>query len=63
MNFANTLRSARAGKRLTQEELGTAVGVSRQTIWHLENENHVPSFVLAKRLSLALGFSLDSISL
>ena len=50
----NRLKVARAEKNLSQEELAKLVGVTRQTIWSIENEHYVPSallaFVLAKRL-------------
>lgn len=50
----NRLRVARAERRISQEELATLAGVTRQTISSIENEQYVPSallaFVLASRL-------------
>ncbi|HUJ44644.1 MAG TPA: helix-turn-helix transcriptional regulator [Opitutaceae bacterium] len=54
LRLSNRLRVARAEKDLSQEELAKMAGVTRQTIWSIENEQYVPSallaFVLAKRL-------------
>ncbi|MBI4885811.1 MAG: helix-turn-helix transcriptional regulator [Acidobacteria bacterium] len=50
----NRLRVARAERRISQEELAGLAGVTRQTISSIENEQYVPSallaFVLASRL-------------
>lgn len=50
----NRLRVARAERRMSQEELAGLAGVTRQTISSIENEQYVPSallaFVLASRL-------------
>ena len=54
--LANRLRVGRAERRLTQEELARAAGVTRQTISSIETGQYVPSallaFVLAKRLQM-----------
>jgi len=50
----NRLRVARAERRLSQEQLASLAGVTRQTISSIENGQYVPSallaFVLASRL-------------
>jgi len=46
----NNIRVWRAVKRVSQEELGQAVGVSRQTIYAIEKGNYVPSTELALKL-------------
>lgn len=50
----NRLRVARAERDLSQEQLAGLAGVTRQTISAIENEQYVPSallaFVLAQRL-------------
>ena len=52
--LTNRLRVARAELRLSQEQLATMAGVTRQTISSIETEQYGPSallaFVLAKRL-------------
>ena len=52
--LGNRLRVARAEQRLSQEQLASLAGVTRQTISSIENGQYVPSallaFVLASRL-------------
>lgn len=52
--LGNKLRVARAERRLSQEQLASLAGVTRQTISAIENEQYCPSallaFVIAKRL-------------
>ncbi len=42
---------------ITQEELGNAVGVTRQTINALENARYNPSLLLAYRITKELGLN------
>jgi len=55
----NRLRVARAERQLTQERLADLAGVTRQTIGSIENEQYVPSallaFVIARRLEKPVG--------
>jgi|BarGraNGADG00212_1021973.scaffolds.fasta_scaffold224071_2 putative transcriptional regulator len=53
--LATRLRVARAEVDLSQEQLGRAVGVSRQTISSIETGQYCPSTLLALRLAHALG--------
>ena len=55
------LRLIRAERGLTQEQLSTAIGVSRQAINALETERHAPSLDLAYRISAALGLPVEDI--
>ena len=52
--LANRLKVARAEKNLSQEELASLAGVTRQTISSIETGHYCPSallaFVLSKRL-------------
>lgn len=50
----NTLKIQRAIQNLTQDELASAIGVSRQTINSIEKNRYVPSTVLALKLSRVL---------
>ncbi len=52
---------ARCRNGLSQEELAQAVGVSRKTIWSLENGQSKPSLQLAQALGLALGAPIDEL--
>lgn len=47
----NRLKIERAILDLTQEELASKIGVSRQTISSIEKNRYVPSTVLSLRLS------------
>jgi putative transcriptional regulator len=58
-NRIRALRMERAD--LTQEQLGVACGVTRQTIIALEAGKYAPSLELAFKLALALGVTLDEV--
>lgn len=57
----NQLKTLRAERGWTQEELGKRVGVSRQAVIALETEKHDPSLDLAYRISSAFGVPVDRI--
>ena len=48
----NILRDLRTAKGWTQEQLGQALGVSRQAVNALETEKHDPSLDLAYRIAV-----------
>jgi DNA-binding XRE family transcriptional regulator len=50
----NRLKETRQQKNLTQEDLASAAGVTRQTIIAIEKEKFVPSAKLALELASAL---------
>ncbi|MGN1086493.1 MAG: helix-turn-helix transcriptional regulator [Porcipelethomonas sp.] len=50
----NRLKSVRAEKKLSQGELAEMVGVSRQTISSIENNQFCPSAKLALLICVAL---------
>lgn len=54
ISFQNRLRVARAEKRISQGELAEMVGVSRQTISSIENNQFCPSAKLALLICIAL---------
>ena len=47
----NRVKEFRTGAGLSQEELGKAVGVSRQSIISIERGKYVPSLQLALRMA------------
>lgn len=47
----NNVLRLRAKREITQEELGKALGVSRQTIIAIEKGNYTPSVTLALNLA------------
>lgn len=57
----NNLRVERAVKRISQAQLAEAVGVSRQTIFAVENNKFVPSTELALRLSAYFGKTVNEL--
>ena len=54
LELQNKLRVARAEKKVSQGELADMVGVSRQTISSIENNQFCPSAKLALLLCIAL---------
>ena len=57
----NRMRVARAERRLSQEELATLAGVTRQTVSSIENEQYCPSALLAFVLARRLGKPIDEL--
>ena len=57
----NRLRVLRAERGWTQEDLGRAVGVSRQAIIALESDKHDPSLDLAFRLASTFGVKIEDL--
>ncbi|WP_454085112.1 helix-turn-helix transcriptional regulator [Georgenia sp. Marseille-Q6866] len=57
----NPVRRRRREQRLTQAELATAVGVSRQTVIAVEQGDYAPSVHLALRVARALGSTVEEL--
>lgn len=57
----NNIRVERAIKNITQADLATAVGVSRQTINTIESNKYIPSTVLALKISRVFGKPLEEV--
>jgi putative transcriptional regulator len=57
----NTVYELRSLARLTQEELATMVGVTRQTIISLEKNKYIPSLELGFRIARAFGKSIEDV--
>jgi putative transcriptional regulator len=57
----NTLRDLRTGRGWTQEQLGQALGVSRQAVNALETEKHNPSLDLAYRIAALFARPVEDI--
>ena len=55
------LKAARAAMRLTQQELGERVGVTRQTILAIERGDYNPTIKLCVEICKALGKTLDEL--
>ena len=61
MKLENILREVRQKKKMTQEELGDRVGVSRQTIISIERYRYKPTLELAMKLSMKLNCKIDKL--
>jgi len=57
----NTIERLRRLRGRTQEEVGEAVGVTRQTIIALEKGNYTPSVLLALKLAKFFGEPVEKI--
>jgi putative transcriptional regulator len=57
----NNIRVERAIKNITQADLATEVGVSRQTINTIESNKYIPSTVLALKISRVFGKPLEEV--
>jgi len=55
----NNIRELRAGRGLSQGQLGDALGVSRQTINAIETERYTPSLPLAIGLARFFGTTVE----
>lgn len=63
MNLKNRLEELRKSKGISQEELATALEVSRQTISSLEKGRYNPSILLAFKIARYFGMSIEDIFL
>lgn len=55
------MKSARAALDLSQQDLATAVGVSRQTINAIEKGDYNPTINLCRTICKTLGKTLDEL--
>jgi len=56
-----SIAQLRKERKLTQEELAKAVGVSRQTIISIENERYTASLVLAYKIAHYFGKTIEEV--
>jgi putative transcriptional regulator len=57
----NRVRELRVAEGMSQGELGTALGVSRQTINSIENGRYLPSLPLAFAIARSFGSAIEDI--
>ena len=57
----NRLEELRKARGINQEELASALEVSRQTIGSLENGRYNPSILLAFRIARYFGLTIEDI--
>ncbi len=61
MSVLNTLAKLRAEHKLSAVDLASAAGVTRQTIYAIENGTFVPNTAVALRLASILGVSVEEL--
>ena len=61
MILKNNLKEVRQKKGLTQEELGTNVGVSRQTIISIERYRYKPTLESSMKLAQKLNMKIEKL--
>jgi putative transcriptional regulator len=59
----NNLRVLRAMKRITQEDLASSLGVTRQTIHAIENDKYNPSLELAFKIAKYFETTIEAVFL
>ena len=59
----NNLRVLRAMRRITQEDLASALGVTRQTILAIENGKYNPSLELAFKMATYFETTIEKVFL
>ena len=57
----NNIRVERARLRVSQQELAAAIGVTRQTIYAIENDKFIPSTELALKMSAYFGKTVNEL--
>ena len=61
MTIRNRVKELRDARGWTQQQLATAVGVSRQSINSIERDRYVPSLKLALLFARVFGLATDEI--
>jgi putative transcriptional regulator len=61
LTVVNTVREARTGLKMTQDDLADKVQATRQTIIAIEKGNYVPSVLLALRIAAILDKKVEEI--
>lgn len=57
----NRIEEIRKAKNIRQEEFAAALGVSRQTISSLENGRYNPSILLAHKIAVYFGMTIEEV--
>ena len=57
----NRIEAIRSERGIRQEELAKALGVSRQTISSLENGRYNPSILLAHKIAVLFGMTIEEV--
>jgi len=57
----NSIKVERARKNWTQDDLAKHVSVSRQTIISIESNKYIPSALLAMKIAVVFGTTVENI--
>ncbi|MEK7177788.1 MAG: helix-turn-helix transcriptional regulator [Patescibacteria group bacterium] len=60
-NVNNFVQECRNRKKITQEDLGNIIGVTRQTIIAIEKGNYTPSVLLALKIAKYFNISVEKL--
>ncbi len=60
-SVSNFVQNYRNSNKVTQEDLGRAVGVTRQTIIAIEKGNYTPSVLLALKIAKFFSTTVDKL--
>ncbi len=60
-NVSNNVSDYRSKHKITQEELGKAIGVTRQTIIAIERGNYTPSVLLALKIAKYFNTTIEKL--
>ena len=61
ISLKNKIEAIRKEKGILQEEFAKAMGVSRQTISSLENGRYNPSILLAHKIAMFFGMTIEEV--
>ena len=61
MTFGEAIKKRREELGLTQQDLAEKLFVSRQTVCRWENGTRCPDLIMAKKISMLLGISVDDL--
>ena len=61
MKFGEAIKQKREQLGMTQQDLAERLFVSRQTVCRWENGSRCPDLVMAKKIAMVLGISLDDL--
>ena len=63
LTLGAVIRFWRKERDMTLDELASKAGIGKSTVWELENDRNLPSFLVAAKLSAALNVPLDQLAL
>ena len=61
-SLGDLVKMRRKVHKWTLQNLAEAAGLSKSTVWEIENDRNSPSFAVAARLATVLGIDLDDMA-